>query len=159
MTDRSRPRDRIAARLRQVERDQQHRDLKIIAAVLTAGGVLIAGWALGWFGPEITLESSDGLWADRELQEENRNYIESVALFMQYRIECDADAVLYRATPMPWWNPLAWPSIAFEDKWRIPYRQAQATAPPTGIPRASCPARPEEWPTAQQQARDYLESL
>lgn len=152
-------RERMAARLRQAQRQQQLRDIRIIAAILVTGAVLISGWALGWFSAPITLESSDGLWADRELPEEDRDYMESVVLFMQYRIECDTDATLYRTTRIPWWNPLAWPSIALDAKWRIPYREAQATVPRTGIPRASCPAQPEEWDRAEEQARRYLEAL
>ena len=110
-------RARIAARLRETRHRQQRRESLLTAAVLIGGGLLIAGWSLGWFAEEITLESSDGHWADREALDEGRDYRESVALFMQYRIECGApDAELYRATPKPWWNPFLWPRVVTDNK-------------------------------------------
>lgn len=158
----SRPdsRERIAARIRQAQRDQQRREFFVTAAVLILGAQLVAGWALGWFAAEISVESSDGHWADREALAEGRDYTDSISLFMQYRIECDAgEAVLYRTTRIPWWNPLVWPSIALDDKWRIPYREASATAPPSGIPDVSCPTDPDAWARAEREAREYLEAL
>ncbi len=159
MSDRE-SRARIAARLRDTQRRQQRRELLLTTAVIVGGGLLIAGWSLGWFATEITLESSDGHWADRESLDERRDYTDSVALFMQYRIECGApEAELYRATARPWWNPFLWPSLIADEKWSIPYREPLGRAEPTGIPEVSCTPVRGAWERADRQADAYLESL
>ena len=156
----SESRERIAARLREVHHRQQRREFLLTAAVLIGGGLLIAGWGLGWFAAEITLESSDGHWADREALDEDRDYRESVALFMQYRIECGApEAELYRTTRRPWWNPFLWPSLVADDKWSIPYRPPRGRAEPTGIPEVPCTPVRGAWERADRQAEAYLEAL
>jgi len=153
-------RERIAARLRDTQRRQQRRELLFTVAVMVGGGLLIAGWSFGWFAKEITLESSDGHWADREALGEKRDYTDSVALFMQYRIECGApEAELYRTTARPWWNPFLWPSLIVDAKWSIPYREALGRAEPTGIPEVSCTPVRGAWERADRQAEAYLESL
>jgi len=153
-------RQRIAARLRATQRRQQRREFLLTVAVLVGGGLLIAGWHLGWFATDITLESSDGRWADREALAEGRDYTDSVALFMQYRMECGApDAELYRVTRRPWWNPFLWPSLIADDKWSIPWRRPLGRAQPTGIPEADCTPVRGAWERADLQAEAYLESL
>lgn len=159
MSDRE-SRARIAARLREAQHRQRRRESLLTAAVLVVGGLLIAGWGFGWFAAEITLESSDGRWADREALDEGRDYTESVALFMQYRIECTAPgAELYRVTRRPWWNPFLWPSLLLDRKWSIPYRQPLGQAEATGIPEGDCSPVRGAWERADRQARAYLEIL
>lgn len=156
----SHSRERIAARIRDAQQRQQRREFAATVTALSLLVLLIAGWALGWFATDITLESSDGRWADREALAEGRDYRDSVALFMQYRIECDASgAELYRTTRRPWWNPLLWPSLVADEKWSIPWRPALGQSEPDGIPEADCRPLPGARERADRHARAYLETL
>src|ERR1700690_1203290 len=91
---------------------------------------LVVGAIVGYFlfgNPDITLRSSDGKWADNEIQFKGRHFEDLVWNFEGYKLKCVAPgAVLLRATPEYWFNIFAWPSYLSNRKWRPPYSDAHS---------------------------------
>lgn len=88
----------------------------IIALV---GGYIFLG------NPDVTYRSSDGRWADSEIQFKGLKFERIVWSFEGYKLKCNApSAVLKRATPEYWFNPFAWPSYLSDRKWHVPYSDA-----------------------------------
>jgi hypothetical protein len=85
----------------------------------------IIALACGYFlfhSPNVTLRSSDGRWADSEIQSKGRSFDELVWNFEGYKLSCSAlDAKLVRATPEFWYDVFAWPNYLTDRKWHVPY--------------------------------------
>lgn len=81
-----------------------------------------AGCWLFW--PSVSFESSDGNWADREIQLKERDFESMVYFFSLYKLMCHAeDATLYRTTDKQIWNIFYWPSYFTERKWVVPFKE------------------------------------
>jgi hypothetical protein len=86
--------------------------------------ILIIGYLM--FGnPDSGFRSSDGKWADSEVQFKGRDLKSIVFYFEEYKLACNAPkAVLLRSTPQVWYNIFAWPSYLTDKKWRVPLSDA-----------------------------------
>jgi hypothetical protein len=77
--------------------------------------------------PDATFRSSDGGWADSEIQFHGRKFEYIVWNFEGYKLKCHApNARLLRATPVRWSNIFAWPSYLQDPKWRVPYSDSHS---------------------------------
>lgn len=77
--------------------------------------------------PDAAFRSSDGKWADSELQVKGRNFEVIVENFERYELQCRArNSMLLRSTPEHWFNVFAWYSYWTDPKWRIPYSNAHS---------------------------------
>ena len=83
----------------------------------------------GWFfytmnlnGTDLAFQSSDGEWADSEIQFKGRNFKSITFFFHLYKEKCNKpDVVLQRLTPKPEWYEIEhWFNDYNEPKWKIP---------------------------------------
>ena len=84
---------------------------------------------------EVTFQSSDGKWFERENHLKGGTYSGIVVAFEQYRAHCASGTVrLERTTPMaPWYSPRHYFDDYAAPKWRIPLVLPRATITPTRL--------------------------
>jgi hypothetical protein len=84
-------------------------------------------WSVGW--PNVSFESSEGNWADQEVQFKARDYEAILWYFEKYKTLCGLpNATLIRTTKQNWYNVVAWWSYWHDAKWKVPYRPPLRTA-------------------------------
>lgn len=88
----------------------------------------VFAFVFGYFlfgNTDVDFRSSDGKWADGEVQFKGRNFDLIVFNFETYKLNCHApQATLVRVTPQYWINIYAWPSYLSDKKWRVPFSDA-----------------------------------
>ena len=95
----------------------------IKAAVLMVVALFCGYWLFG--NTDVVFRSSDGGWADSEIQFKGRDFKSIVWHFEAYKLQCARPtAKLFRATSQHWYNPFVWPSYLSSPKWRVPYSDA-----------------------------------
>ncbi|HEX2593570.1 MAG TPA: hypothetical protein VHL34_18870 [Rhizomicrobium sp.] len=135
--------------------------LRLVGRALVLGlGVIFFGWL--FFGDtDAEFRSSDGKWADGEVQFKGRDFRVVAWDFQDYKLGCHAaTATLLRATPQRWFNVFAWPSYLRDRKWRVPYSDAHPELEPTGFPvaQADC-SGPVDLKSVDRNAQAYLSQL
>ena len=84
-------------------------------------------WGVG--RPNVSFESSEGNWADQEVQFKGRDYEDILWYFEKYKTLCGLpNATLIRTTKHNWYNVVAWWSYWHDTKWEVPYRPPLRTA-------------------------------
>jgi hypothetical protein len=119
---------------------------------------LIFGYFL-FSSPDAIFRSSDGQWADSEVQFKGRDFRTVVVYFEAYKIMCNAPkAVLLRATPQEWFNFFAWPSYLRNKKWRVPFSDKHPELGDYFEPPCE-QGGDAAWTQAEQSADRYLNQL
>lgn len=135
-----------------------------IRYIVAAAFAIVIGYFL-FSNPDATFRSSDGHWADSEVQFKGRNFRSVVELFEAYKINCHAPkAVLLRATPQSWFNVFAWPSYLTEKKWRVPYSDTHPELGNYYPPSTESNCANEGWSSsvsdqAPKSAKKYIDAL
>lgn len=141
-----------------------NRKVVITVAVATAIGLALGYLRFG--APDAAFQSSDGQWADSELQLKGRSFKRVVLQFELYKVRCGApDAELLRVTQEEWFNVFAWPSYVTDKKWRVPLGKMNpqiSRYTPRASDQGHCMNRAggeDEWATAKTNASIYIEAL
>lgn len=98
----------------------------IFVAIIVAAPPLLFFWFIGSFnGSDVAFQSSDGQWADSEVQFKGRDFSAVAYRFEAHRIRCSApEAMLQRITPRPsWYQWDNWFNNYSEPKWQVPYHE------------------------------------
>lgn len=110
--------------------------------------------------PSATFRSSDGLWADSEVQFKGRDFRSVVVYFESYKVMCGAPkATLLRATPKHWVNIFAWPSYVQNKKWRVPFSDKHPELGNYLEPPCQQGWSDATWKQAEENADRYLNRL
>ncbi|MDD5364368.1 MAG: hypothetical protein PHR30_03450 [Gallionellaceae bacterium] len=108
-------------------------ETKII--LFTVIGVLVLYSTVGSI--DVSFESSKGDWADSEILLKGRDFNQIVQMFSEYQNKCAAkDAIMFRTTPINWYNVVAWWSFTHDTKWKVPFKET--TTPPGHYVRPPC---------------------
>ena len=110
---------------------------KLIAVLVVAALIAVLPFASSllygeiFSGTNVSFQSSDGNWADREIKFKGREFEEIAELFQMYKKRCNApDATLERTTPSPVRDlPGSWFNDYSRPKWQVPYHAPRRTEP------------------------------
>lgn len=104
--------------------------LRFIAKSALAAALLAIIAFFTWGFPDVTFESSDGDWDDREVRTKGRNYEVVLQHFEKYKTSCGRqNAFLVRTMEPNEYNVFAWWGYSHDVEWAVPYRPPRRTGP------------------------------